>query len=425
MKRSEGPKRFEEVAVSIRPSRIRSSHMAQQRSAPRIRQYDAALYGHAPELGGEIAVRDYPAQLGGLPLAAVETIRLDWARFQEYHAWFLDSEKSPEEMHHRLLEALSPRLQQIVSGGWSGRPVRIWWHLGAAELEELPWELLPRHPRARVSFARGLPGDLAPLAPLHGDLRLALIGDDSGLDPLWQAPPSGLTVARMTGPLREGLRRACAEGFQLVHVAASGSVSLGLDSILRVGHDEIAPPELYALLTGAGVAILAVSPTRAAQQSPALTQSTFRAFAHLGGGGDTSNTTLLAPIARMSGQRELAFWTELYAVLVHKLSIEDALWAANRELSQPTPVALFLHHRLGAEFTRRAPGGLESSAGVDPPRLDAELRASREFLDRIAHLQASGDEASVSAQSIADSRQSVEDLDEKLDTYRDLDGSGE
>ncbi len=411
--------RYREILLSVGPHPGRRDE--------RRRLYEALVYSNVEELRGSVTPsEDRPPVVGGLPLVGIETIAIKWQRYHEYVELFMRAEKEPHLMRQRLFEAMPGRLETILDTRFSGKPVRLWWHLRAPELDELPWELLAsgRSGGVRMSVVRGLPGEMPPLVPLDGPLRLGVIGAgaaSSEMQSIWTAPRSGLVGKLIAGGLRQGLQDAVARGLELVHLVVDGSVSAGFDPILELHGETMATSELHAVLDGSRVTILALTPTERADHDVEHARATYTAFSHLGGG--TSNTSLVATVGPIATWRRAAFWSAFYQKMAEKLSVEKALWAAHREYAQAAPVAVFLRHRLGVEFARRTePVHQMAGPQIDPVRLDAEVRADREFLEAISQIQEHYPESASAEQSVRLHRERarLESAEQTLEPYRDV-----
>jgi hypothetical protein len=374
-----GSTRFDEVLLAASPGGGLGSR------AP-VRSYTVLTYTNLdvplppPE---ESIVAGRAREVGGLRLAGTGRITVRWTRYKEYLDYFYELMKAPHLLRERLLEAMSPGLEEAFSGAWAqGRPLRLWWSSESPELEELPWELLASSVQGRgVSVVRGTPGDYAPLLPLRQGLRLALIGAEAAEPGLLEAlkPGGPIEVQALDGPLRAALQAAVAGRFELVHLVADGIVSAGNEGLLRAREETLSPFDLCDAVARSRVTILALSPPRlprVVDDIPAV----YRAFSHLGSSFRDGAPTVVAPVGPMPDGQVHDFWRSLYQGLAQTLSVEQALIQA-RLSGPPAPVAVFLHHRLGQEFSRRTMADPE----FDPVRLNATVKASRDLLE---HLQA-------------------------------------
>lgn len=419
--RSDTTVRFDEILVNIGPRPGRYEPTNQDAEKPAVRDYDVTVYTNRSELRGSVPRPGrYPSSIGGLPLVSLETIKIRWHRYDEYLELFLDAEKSARVMRERLLELFSSGLETIFESRFAG-PTRIWWNCLSPELEELPWELLGSNPSGiPVSLARGVPGDLAPLIPISGPLRLGIVGANA-------APPrlrdlgtgvNGITATAFDGPISSAIARAIREGSELVHVFTNGRVSLGFDSVLELAGSTISPGQLHSCLTGSRTALMSFSLTHESENERDVAKTTYSAFSHLGGGGST--TTLLAPIGPIQPSRAADFWHSFYETFPRSLSIEDALLEAQHHRSAPVPIALFLRHRLGYAFTRRP-----ASASVEPQRLDAEVRVSRDILESISKIQKQSKREMFRSGQLDEVRNRLDAIDAGLDDWRTPDGGSE
>lgn len=376
--------RYDEVLLTV--SLGRDSLRSRDRSK---RAYDVLVYTNLdPPIPppDEDVLAGRPREVGGLRLAGTGSIVVRWSRYKEYLSSFHELSKSPQLMRQRLLETMSSELDLLFAGGWArARPLRIWWSNEPPELDELPWEVLAHGggSGASISVVRGTPGDYAPLVPLRQGLRLAVIGAEAepGLTQALSGLPAPMNVRFIDGPLPPALRQAAREDFELVHLVADGTVSLGFDGILHARDETLSPVELRAALAASRVTILALSPP-AQPKTVDDVPSVFRAFTHLGSGCQTG-PTLVAPVGSLGPWDDQMFWGRFYTQLAAKLSVEEALLEA-RATGPAPPVALFLRHRLGREFSWRSTG----DASVDPARLSAHVKASRELLQNLEAIDA-------------------------------------
>src|SRR5262249_21864476 len=140
----------------------------------------------------------------------------------------------------------------------------------------------------------------------------------------------------------------------------------------------------------------------------------YRAFAHLGAGSD-STATVVAPVGPIFMGRDDAFWKIFYGQLAEKLSVEEAMLGAQRSIGA-VPDAVFLSHRLGVQFSRDATRG--ATPAENPVRLNAELKASREFIQALKAIDATFPSSEVESSLIRRTTEKLDSVDESLDQWR-------
>ncbi len=381
--------RFEEICIWLGAARDDADRASRRTETEPRRAYDAGIYTRL-SLDGLSAPRGRPhlaAELAGLPLVAVERVVVRWSQYREYLEAFHEGEKAVSYMRGRLLETMSDGLERLFPPPSTGRAVRLWLASEAPELRELPWELVA-YPRSgpadpRFSLVRGAPGEWAPLVLVEHGLRLALIHEPARTPPPLAAalaqPVPGLTVVPLAGPVRQALHRAAREGFELVHLVADGSVSLGGEGVLALGDGErVAPREVSSLLAGSRVSVLALTPAVSSRLSPGEVPTVFRAFAHLGYSAHPL-PSLVAPVGPLVDKQVEEFWRLFYRTLAESLSVEEAVVRGRAAASAP-PMALFLRHRLGREFVRPT---ARATPMVEPTRLSADLQVARQLVEQL------------------------------------------
>jgi hypothetical protein len=385
--------RFDEVLVTVGPMRMRRSDLQRSTAEPR-RTYETLVYSNLPDIriGGAAVSDTAPREIGGLQLVGRDEIRIRWSSYEEYLRMFLEGEKAPGMMRSRLLEDTWSGLEAMI-GSLANRRIRLWWNNESPELDELPWELIASTITAgQISFARGMPRDYAPIVPIDQTVRVAFIGEPRAGDALRRAMtdvhPEVEVKSLGERGIRDGLRQAVAERFELAHIVADGNVSQGFDGVLELNGERLAPREMRALLFGSRVTVLCLSPAARPSETGGA-PSVYRAFAHLGASQE-GNVTMVAPIGPMDDSRVEEFWSLFYRALGRTLSVEDALIAAKQQVHAAgsiAPIALFLAHRLGVQFRRRT--AKDPAQHADPVRLNVELKASRAFLAKLQrHLEA-------------------------------------
>ncbi|HEX8821378.1 MAG TPA: hypothetical protein VF794_15740 [Archangium sp.] len=416
--------RYKEILLCVVPT----SPVGEELEPGDTSEYDVCIYTELPLF--QSSWRDepppgQPEEIAGLPFVRRESLCVNWEGYaDDLTRVKLHDSQAPKFLKERLLEKFSESLQDLFTERLPAAraPVRIWWsNEQASELEDLPWELLVytgEHVSSTLSFVRGTPpDDLPPRVPLReGRLRLALIGNLEANPALlrtfkeleeWR--PLQLSIHRLSAPPRQALEQVVKDGYELVHFVADGRITLGLEGILRFGDHELSPGELCGWLTGSRVTLLALSPSLApvgirggfapaqrATRRSLLQESlgklrghdhrvqpeptvVYRACTHFAS-EVRGRTTVLAPVGPLPSEAPEEFWRQFYPRLVQGLSIEEAVLDSQRQKEAP-PMALFLHHRLGLEFTR-APIPPEASR-IEPTAVHAELKAARQFLSTL------------------------------------------
>ncbi|HKP53156.1 MAG TPA: hypothetical protein VJ183_10955 [Chloroflexia bacterium] len=382
--------------------------------------------GTTVEVGNAQAYR-HAQSLAGLPLAGVERVVVRWSGYQEYLSLFRRGTKDPNRFSDRMFETLSRGLVGLFSPRPKAeRPLRIWWSSQTPELDDLPWELVAHAneqsyvapPNSRVFFVRGLPPNvIAPILPVEEVLRLAVIGDQSGLPSGLMAAlhnlPSGIEVT-MIGTtdtsLRQALQQTASEGYELAHVVTTGSVSLSYEGFLKDSHSggslkqpALGAREISSILLGSRVQVLSLSPSEEVSRPVKPNKgsfsppSTYRAFAYLA--GSTAHLpSVVACLGPMDPRQTRGFWKGFYKSLAESLAIDEAIAGGLRATPGILePVALFLRHTHSTLFRRRpqergfeegALPTLASGAGAsDPALINAQLQVSRDTIANITLLR--------------------------------------
>lgn len=432
--------RYEEIVVRLVPSRQKAydpSHSRRESGGETTRAYDALVYTSLKLdwlLSPEAVPSDRSLEIDKFPLAAVEHVIVGWSRYREYLEAFLEGEKAAHYMRSQLLKTMSPGLERLFAADLpTSRPVRMWWSSETPELEELPWELVAYASRSytegEFSFVRGLPGEWAPLVPLEQPkLRLAFIHNLERTPVALRDALSNLQnvdVVPITAPPREALHRAGRDRFELVHLVAGGQVSLAAEGILELfDHEEstrLAPSELSSLLFGSRVSVLGLTPAEVHTASFEEIPTVYRAFTFLGKSRHAL-PTIVSPLGPLPESRLHEFWRSFYEGLAETLSVEDAV-IRGQTGGSPSPMALFLRHRLGREFIRKPTWSPADE--VQPTQINAELQVSRSFLDELHAVDSkySNLEDNVTGSSLVEKESKRQDrLDDALTAYRDLSG---
>jgi hypothetical protein len=409
--------KYSNLVVTILPSRdvtpgTDASRTVRQAEARKesARTYLALIYTDLPDFTWPSRPEPPPSQpskVGGYPLAAVESLRLHWDKYQEYLAKFLQERKSPRDMSERLFDAMSPGLERLFgSVVQASRPIRVWWNVEATELEDFPWELVAYMQKqameiSHFSFVRGKPPEtLPPQVPLDGPLRLGIVAEAAtNTQPLESAVSgiSNLQVFRLSTPPREALAQAARQQFELVHIVSDGIVSLACDGVLYF-HDaaepELPAEEIAAILRTSRTVFLGFTSTSVL--NPDVVQiggrevpSAYRAFAYLGS-ADLPLPTVLTPLAPIDFGLIQQFWRTFYTALASTLSIEMAV--AEGRNGEPLPIALYLRHPHERQF--REPRGATfgelgfAPAPSAPAEVGAELDVSQTLVERLQKISA-------------------------------------
>ena len=396
--------RYDEVVVSILPAYPDGDQpeISRSRDPGSPRSYDALIYGAidgpwrsservAPPLG-------QPAEIKSLPLAGHERLDIGWDRYHEYRRVFADRQPLATVLREHLIDGISPGLKALLAGEIeSERPVRVWWFTRAPELGELPWEVIAGGSRAgRFSFVRGRPRSLVPIVPLRDRLRLAFIRNPEttpvALSDVLSSLPPTVEVVTMSEPPRAALARAVHERFELVHLVASGTVSLAFDGILQPYGDQsesISHGELSRMLSGSRVSILGLTPPTsrlgADQDDDEVPHSVmYRAFSYVGMSREPL-PTVVAPLAPLTREALGQFWRSFYEQLAETLSVEEA-FSRMPDGAEPLPMALFLRHRLARQFARQDHAAADDAP--DPTQINTELQVSRELVEQVRGINA-------------------------------------
>lgn len=362
----------------------------------RIRHYNALVYTELPIFqGASSPPRGQSEWLRELPLASVEQLSIHWGRYQEYLGAFIAEEKAADHMRYRLLETMSPGLEQLFDGHLNDTLMRLWWEQETPELTDLPWELViyknSLSALERFSFVRGLPPlTLTPVLPTGASLRVGMLFNPNEppyplLDIVGNLP--GIEMVPLTEPPREALRRVSAEPFDVLHIVADGVISLASDGLLYL-HDperpELSASEYSATLRNSGPPLLAL--TSPASTTPDLVEmgsrfvpSVYRAFAYFAS-SPVRLPSIVTPLGPL-GQHLRPFWHDFYTALTQTLSVEEAMGRA-RENKPPLPIALFLRHSQGTLFQRQE---LESDLPLSTPptAIETELQISQSVTERL------------------------------------------
>jgi hypothetical protein len=374
-----------------------------------ISHYRVLLYGHtmSPRQAAQAGIdslgprRHLLRELDDAPLIAMEEITVRWPSYRDYLARIHEGNGLPESFRDTLLDKFGQGLVEQfkdIARQSKAHPVRLWLHCESPELDELPWEMFATGPsgQRRFSLVRGRPCPAVPLVPIGDRLRIGVIGGDSacGIQDALGDTRSVADVEHFPGSARAAIQRA-AQQCEVLHLVADGDITHSRSGCLRFGPEEapIFSLELAHLVFGQRATVITLSAPdepRSIKDSP----TAYRAFTHLG--ADLQHCSLVAPIAPRRKATGV-FWGAFYRALHEKLSIEEAVREATASTG-PEPVAIFLRHRLGREFTRKkaeARSALSRRASApsipdDPfPRVGAaaaEHRILDRFLDELSDL---------------------------------------
>ncbi len=365
------------------------------------RTYVALVYGRAvmPFTHPAEPPPGEPAEWAGEPLVGVERFAVDWRQYGAYLASFVEGGKQAGMMQERLFEAVPPGLSAVLDGEFGGaRRTRTWFDSDAPELAELPWELLAyrsgRRASSGASFVRGLPPDAAtPLVPITDGLRLGLV------DPAGRAPRAltaavdslagRIEVQQLAGGVRSALNQAAAEGLELLHLVADGSITSSLEALLEFpGANEapLAASEMASILRGSRVRVVGLTPCAVDDQASSaidtsLVPSAHRAFTYFATSIHPIPTTV-APLGPLSGRVLEWLWSTFYGALAETFEIEGSLTRVQAQ--EPVAVALFLRQLQVPTFRRVNPS---ERPAAEPSAVHADLAASRQALGEIQALK--------------------------------------
>ena len=392
-----------EIVARVVPARLDLSERTYSKTTKRKKTasvYDVFLYTTLPTLRQDVdpvlirPVWNQPETIADLPLASIEKLRINWDYYLDYLGSFLEGEKAPRMMLERLLETMSPGLENLFGGGqMADGPVRVWWDINASELEELPWELvayLDRQDKTGFSFVRGRPPTYKiPQVPIGDKLRLAVISDSSSLPFFLKNLNSDLfiEVTLIDMSLQKSLQYVVKEGFELLHIIADGYVSSAHDGLLYFHQFDglsLSAVELSARLRGSQVTAISLSTPNSSDPRVVdigrhTVPSAYRAFAHLAD-ADHALPSIIAPLGSLYDFTLESFWQSFYKHLAKTLSIEQATSHARQE-NPYLPMALFLRHPHRKVFRKieRSPESIEQT----PAMLQTELELSQSLVESL------------------------------------------
>ena len=367
------------------------------------RDYDAYVYATMPlpMLTGTPSTEG-DEECRGLPLRGVAPLSIRWSRYQDLLAQFFEREKGLEPMYYRMRDTLSEPLRKLVDFVRAyERPLRVWWSNDTPELDDMPWDLLfygqyqdrEHYGPARTSCVRGLPPMVPPpLLAVSGPLRVLLDAERTPdwLQQLLRTSIPNLTCIPFYGPAREAFVKARAEGYESLHLAVDGIVSLAYDGVLYRHGDpvpEVSAAEVSQLLAGSRLSLLSLTPQ--AVSSPDVAEiagrdvvSVYRAFACFAASRVTL-PSMVVPIGPTPNEAATkTFWDTFYRGLAATHDAEKALASARHEVPE-SPHSLFLRHAQGKLFrsadpVRRSAEGLERRSMESPERLAMLVRGFAE-----------------------------------------------
>jgi hypothetical protein len=282
---------------------------------------------------------------------------------------YLDGEKAPE----RIRSFLKPKVPFLLDTSAHGK--RVWLHLAARELEEVPWELLAwnSNTESRTLYFRGLPVGLLPLFAVAGDVRtLFVTTPDAEIYTRSISGSSKVIVARSLQDLEQ------AREYEVVHIVANARVGSAYESRVLLGSEPVLATQLGRVLFGSRVGLLVLSPT------PNDTRESYRAFTHLGGEG--FQCSIVAPVGPL-GSDDQRFWATFHHELQASASAERAL--RNTRAGHAVPVCFYLRHRTERVFSRsQLPQVETTTVAVSTGSLSAQKRILESTLASIEAVDA-------------------------------------
>jgi hypothetical protein len=295
----------------------------------------------------------------------VATAELDLSMMHGVYEAYLDGEKAAE----KIRSFLKPKVPFLTDTSAHGK--RVWLHLAARELEEVPWELLAWNPNteSRTLFFRGLPTRLLPLFSVGATPLRTVFVTTPHAESYTRSfcGPSDLIVASGTREL-ERLR-----DYDVVHIVANARVGSAYESHLLLGPEPLLATQLGRMLFGSRVGLLVLSP------APNDTRESYRAFTHLGGEG--FQCSIVAPVGPL-GQDDQRFWAMFHKELHGSGSVERAL--RNTRGGRAASVCFYLRHRNERVFSRSElppPESFPTNAGA-VPQSTGSLSAQQDILER-------------------------------------------
>jgi hypothetical protein len=410
---------LQDVIVRVAPAR--TANLDVQSGTDPLRSYDVLIYALRSDLGLKPPSEPQPGYsptLGRWPLAGVEQVQVSWNRYQEYLADFIEGEKLPSTMRSKLIRTMSDGLRRLFTlSGTDDAPIRVWWSNATPELEDLPWELVALSERgqnpAGFSFVRGQPIAPLPLVPMPGDspLRVALIFPDSLTSPSLlaavQGPRHGLLAQKVPGPLRNALRQAAHEGYEVIHLVADGAISLAYEGLIApiessTATQPLSGSELSDLLRGSRVGLLILTPPQEISSPQAFivaghkVPAVYRAFAYLGASQFPIPTTV-TPLGPLDEQCTRSFWGGFYDRLADTMNVEKAV-ASGKMSALSAAVGLYLRHRHGQVFRRLEPGS--AAPELEPMRAFEQLQFTSDILRQVRQMRTTGKGLDVGLESI-------------------------
>jgi len=351
--------------IAILP-RIRSS-MASDASGTRT--YDVVRFGVGSRPPADPHTAHWLERVpelasSGASVEAVATAEIDLSMMNAVYEAFLDGENAPE----RIRSYLKPKVPFLTDTRVLG--TRVWLHLAARELEEVPWELLAWSPSSeqRTLFFRGLPTRLLPLfsLPAHTARTVFVTTAEGEAYTRSFSGSAEVLVVRSTQQLER------TREYDVVHIVANARVGSAYESKLLLGGEPMQAAQLGRMLFGSRVGLLVLSPL------PNDTRESHRAFTHLGGEGFQSS--IVAPVGPL-GHDEQRFWDTFHRELQGSGSVERAL--RSTRAGRASPVCFYLRHRSERVFSRTVAPALESKSVTSHlPPSTGSLSAQQDILER-------------------------------------------
>lgn len=372
----------------------------------RSARYDGFLYSRLPlpigpaDLDAIAPGAAPPRAIGGLPLVGREQLTIHFRPYAEYLSALYAGEDGLRRLQGFLTDSISSPLSHLFHAKPTRSPLRAFWINETPELEDVPWESIgfgERRP-ARFSIGRGWPPPTVPPLPMPPDrpVNVALIDPGraapdavrAALDDLGHA----VRVVRIEAEdPRAALSQAARGGCEMVHIVADASVPLGMEGLLDFpGGATLSPAEAGHIVRGSRIAILTLGAPAAPRAGRDGLPTVFHGFARFGRAvGD--GLTVVTPLAPMPEAEQARFLRAFYERFAETLDVEDAL-AVAAPCPLRAPVVLFLRHRYGRQFHRRAGGPLDvdfEPGGEDDERAraSADLAVSSDLLDAAVTVQ--------------------------------------
>jgi hypothetical protein len=352
--------------VAFFPKIARTEESSQRRA------YDVVLYVEQGFVSGEPSPANQARFAGRLDLGdrfrvlAIEDAWINFSRMNDAFAAYLQGESAASQLRE-LLELKVAVFEKVRGLGRT----RVWLHLAARELEELPWELLASDSSdARTVFFRGLPSAVSPLFEISGALKCCFIASQEARQLPAQYAGDGAEVLQAR---RSVLERA--RDYDVVHFLTYAKVGPALETSLTLDDEDLPATHLARSLFGSRVGLLLLSaPPSGADPTSKQRVETYRAYMHLG--QEDFQCSIIAPVGPLS-TRATTFWRQFYQRLSLEHTVERALRAARSQVPG-APVCFFLRHRTSSVFLPRSTG--PESATPDQYRGTGSLAAQHTIL---------------------------------------------